>query len=93
MEIVILRRRLVMALLAMLGVAVVVLPTVAGSEVSPTIKAANTPSSGYYGESHAWSLSQATVSAGGVVTLLEVDGGSRFDLSLRLPEVCSSPAG
>jgi plastocyanin len=68
-EIVILRRGLVMALLAMLGVAVVVLPTVAGSEVSPTIKAVNTPGSGYYGESHAWSPSQATVSAGGVVTL------------------------
>jgi plastocyanin len=65
---VVLRRRLVMALLTVLGAAVVVLPTVAGSEASPTIKAANSPG-GYYGESHAWSPAEVTVSAGGVATL------------------------
>jgi plastocyanin len=67
-EIVALRRRLVMALFAVLGATVVVLPTVAGSEASPTIKAVNSPG-GYYGESHAWSPAEVTVSAGGVVTL------------------------
>jgi plastocyanin len=67
-EIVILRRRLVTALVAILGAAVVVLPAVAGSETSPTIEAVNS-GGGYYGESHAWSPAQATVSAGGVVTL------------------------
>src|SRR5271166_1990825 len=67
-EKVILRRHLVTALVAVLGAAVVVLPAVAGSETSPMIEAV-TFGGGYYGESHAWSPAQATVPAGGVVTL------------------------
>jgi plastocyanin len=67
-EIVKLRRRLLIVLVAVLIAAVVVLPAVAGSETSPTIEAVNS-GGGYYGETHAWSPAQATVSAGGVVTL------------------------
>jgi plastocyanin len=63
-----LRRRLLFGLVALLGAAVVVLPAVAASETTPTITAIN--STGYYGEQHhAWSPAQATVTAGGVVTL------------------------
>jgi plastocyanin len=51
-----------------LGAALVLLPAVAGSETAPTIQAEN-KGGGYYGQTHAWSPTQATVSAGGVVTL------------------------
>ena len=52
-----------------LTVAFVVLPAMA-AETSPMIEAINKPGGGFYGEeTHAWSPSTATVSAGGVVTL------------------------
>ncbi len=95
MEIVILRRRLVMALLAVLGAAVVVLPTVAGSEASPTIKAVNAPG-GYYGESHAWSPAEVTVSAGGVVTLSNptaVEHGVKWISGPETPSCMGIPVG
>jgi plastocyanin len=61
-------RRLLILPAAVLGAAVVVLPAVAGSETAPTIEAVN--STGYYSEQiHRWSPPQATVAAGGVVTL------------------------
>jgi plastocyanin len=91
-EVVMFRRRLVMALLAVLGAAVVVLPTVAGSEASPTIKAVNSPG-GYYGESHSWSPAEVTVSAGGVVTLANptaVEHGVKW---ISGPETPSCSAG
>jgi plastocyanin len=49
---------------ALLGTAVLVLPAVASSETGPTIEAENKP-----GGSHAWSPTQASVSAGGAVTI------------------------
>lgn len=55
-------------LAALLGAAVVVLPAVAGSETSPTIKAENY-GGGIYGETHAWSPAQATIAPGGAVML------------------------
>jgi plastocyanin len=57
-------------LAALLGAAVAVLPAVAASETSPVIEAVNKPGGGLYGEeTHAWSPTTATVSAGGAVTL------------------------
>jgi plastocyanin len=59
---------LLLLLAVVLAAAVVVLPTVAGSETSPTVEAINKPGSGIYAEEHhAWSPAQATVTAGGVV--------------------------
>jgi plastocyanin len=67
-EIVMLRRYLLVVLTATLGAWVVLLPAVAGSETAPAIEAVN--STGIYAEqTHRWSPSQATVSAGGVVTI------------------------
>jgi plastocyanin len=67
-EIVRMRRRY-LPLAAVIGIAVVVLPAMA-AETSPMIEAINKPGGGFYGEeTHAWSPSTATVSAGGVVTL------------------------
>ena len=67
-EIVRLRRYLLVILTATLGAWVVLLPAVAGSETSPAIEAVN--GTGVYAEqTHRWSPSQATVSAGGVVTI------------------------
>jgi len=66
LEIVRLRRYLLVILTATLAAWVVLLPTVAGSETSPAIEAVN--GTGIYSE-HRWSPSQATVSAGGVVTI------------------------
>jgi plastocyanin len=57
------RRRLLAPLVALLGAAVVVLPAAAGSETTPAIQAVN------YGYYHYWSPPQATVLAGGAVTL------------------------
>lgn len=57
-----LRRRYVL-LVALLGVATAVLPAIASSETSPTVEATNP---GPY--SHAWSPTQVTLGAGGVVT-------------------------
>lgn len=57
-----LRRRYV-PLVAVLGLATAVLPAIASSETSPTVEAVN---SGLY--SHAWSPTQVSVLAGGVVT-------------------------
>lgn len=63
-----LRRRLAVPLVAILGAGVVVLPQVAGSETVPPIEAFNS-GGGVYGETHAWKPAQATVSAGGVVMI------------------------
>ena len=53
---------------AVLAAAVVVLPAAAGSETTPTIEAVN--STGYYRRTDPrWSPREATVSAGGLVTL------------------------
>jgi plastocyanin len=70
-EIVRLRRYLLVILIATLGAWVVLLPAVAGSETSPAIEAVNVMSgTGIYAEqTHSWSPSQATVAAGGVVTI------------------------
>lgn len=73
------RRRLLLPVFALLGASVVILPAVAGSETSPTITAENI--GGVYGEEHRWSPSQATIAAGGAVTLsnpTEVKHGVRW---------------
>jgi plastocyanin len=57
------RKAMLAALAAALGVLVVVLPGVAGSETSPTVTAMNGP-----GEMHSWSPSSASVGEGGSVT-------------------------
>jgi plastocyanin len=57
-----LRRRYV-PLVAVLGIATALLPAIASSETNPTVEAVNT---GLY--SHAWSPTQVSVLAGGVVT-------------------------
>src|SRR5439155_10352774 len=78
-EIVRMRRRLLLPVLTLLGASVVILPAVAGSETSPTITAENI--GGYYGEEHRWSPAQATVAPGGAVTLrnpTEVKHGVRW---------------
>jgi plastocyanin len=63
-----LRRKLLVALAAPLGAAVVVMPAVAGSETSPTIEAVN--SKGLYEQQHHyWQPSQATIAPGGTITL------------------------
>jgi plastocyanin len=63
-------RRRCLPLAALLGAAVAVLPAVAVSETSPVIEAVNKPGGGLYGEeTHAWSPTTVTVSAGGAVTL------------------------
>jgi len=63
-----LRRYLLVILTATLGAWVVLLPAVAGSETSPAIEAVN--GTGIYAEqTHRWSPSQATVPAGGAVTI------------------------
>jgi len=55
---------------ALLGLAMVVLPAVAASETGAAIEAVNKPGGGLYGEeTHAWSPTAVTVSAGGTVTL------------------------
>jgi plastocyanin len=57
-------------LVAVLGAALAVLPAIASSETAPTIEAVNEPGSGLYAEEHHhWSPTQATVGAGGEVTL------------------------
>ncbi len=64
------RRRLLGLPVAALAGAVVMLPTVASSETSPTVEAIDKPGSGIYAEErHAWSPTQVTVAAGGDVTL------------------------
>lgn len=57
------RKAMLAALAAALGVLVVLLPGVAGSETSPTVTAVNGP-----GEMHSWSPSSASVGEGGSVT-------------------------
>jgi plastocyanin len=62
-------RRLVLVLCTLAAV-LVVLPAVASSETGAAIEAVNKPGGGLYGEeTHAWSPTTATVSAGGTVTL------------------------
>jgi plastocyanin len=58
-------RKLLIALAAPLGAAVVVMPAVAGSETSPKIEAVN--GKGLY--SHYWQPSSATIAPGGTVTI------------------------
>ena len=62
-------RRRYLSLAVLLGTGAAILPAVAGSETSPTIKAENFGSGYGYGETHAWSPSQVTVAAGGTVIL------------------------
>jgi plastocyanin len=64
-------------LMALLGLAMAVLPAIAISGTNPTIEAVN-EGSGIYGQHHHWSPAQASVGAGGIVTLsnpTEVDHG------------------
>jgi plastocyanin len=85
-EIVRLRRRWI-ALVAVLGLATAVLPAIASSETSPTIEATNTQGSGLYSEEHhAWTPSQVSVMAGGVVTFTnstEVPHGVEWRSALK----------
>jgi plastocyanin len=60
-----LRRRYV-PLVALLGVATAVLPTIASSETSPSVTAEDL--GGVYGEEHHWTPSQVAVGAGGTVS-------------------------
>src|ERR1700682_767793 len=60
--------RFLFLLAALLGAAVAVLPSVAGSETSPTITAYNVPT-GYEIDYHAWVPGQVAVGGGGVVTV------------------------
>jgi plastocyanin len=55
-------------LVALLGIAAAVLPSIASSETSPTVEAVNKPANGYYEAEHLWSPSQTTVMTSGVVT-------------------------
>jgi plastocyanin len=57
-----------LALAAVLGVAVAVLPALAASETTPTVEAVNHPATLYTEEKHSWSPPQTTVLAGGAVT-------------------------
>ena len=56
-------------MVALLGIAMMVLPAIPSSATSPeTVEAENKPGSGPYGEAtHAWHPSQVTVSSGGAV--------------------------
>jgi plastocyanin len=84
------RRRVLTAAIALLAGAAVALPTAALSETSPTIEAVNEGGGGYYGETHRWSPSSATVSSGGTVTFsnpTNVEHGLRW-LSETVP-ACS----
>jgi plastocyanin len=89
-----LRRRYVL-LVAVLGLATAVLPAIASSETSPSITATNTPGSGIYSEErHAWTPSQVTVMAGGVVTFsnsTEVPHGIEWRSALK--PTCEEGAG
>lgn len=62
------RGRLLLLTAVVLAATVVVLPAVAGSETGPTVEAVNKTSGVYAEEHHAWSPTQATVTAGGAVT-------------------------
>src|SRR5262249_3068158 len=61
------RKHLLRGVAGLLGVAGVARPRVAGSEATPTIEAVNTGGGLYEEQHHSWSLSAATVNAGGVV--------------------------
>jgi plastocyanin len=91
-------RRFLGSLGALLGAAVVVLPAVASSEMAPTtIQAENKPGGGYYGETHAWSPAQVTVSAGAAVTLsnpsAEVKHGVEWTGGPTTPSCSGVPVG
>jgi plastocyanin len=62
------RRRLGFLLAAALGAAVVALPAIATSETGQTITAENL-GGGIYGETHAWTPPQVTITQDGTVTL------------------------
>lgn len=89
------QRRRCVPLVAVLGLATAVLPAIASSETSPTIAATNTPGSGYYSEEHhAWTPSQVSVMAGGVVTFsnsTEVPHGIEWRSALK--PTCEEGAG
>jgi plastocyanin len=91
-EIVRLRRRY-LPLVAVLGVAVAVLPAVAASETAPSISAYDEP--GFYG-GHSWKPSMATVEAGGVVSFSnpyrEVPHGLKFTGGPATPSCAGIPA-
>jgi plastocyanin len=57
-----------LALAAVLGVGVAVLPALAASETTPAVEAVNHPATLYTEEKHSWSPPQTTVIAGGAVT-------------------------
>jgi plastocyanin len=57
-----------LALAAVLGAGVAVLPALAASESTPTVEAVNHPATLYTEEKHSWSPPQTTVLEGGVVT-------------------------
>jgi plastocyanin len=87
-----LRRYLLVVLTATLGAWVVLLPAVAGSETSPAIEAVN--STGIYAEqTHRWSPAQATVSAGGVVTISNPTAAEHGVEWVGGPETPSCSAG
>jgi plastocyanin len=62
-----LRRRFTLLLIALLGVAVVVLPAAAGSETTPTVK---TEDGNVYVEVHRWSPEQTSIAPAGMVTFV-----------------------
>jgi plastocyanin len=81
-------------LVAMLGLAAAVLPAIASSETSPLVEATNTPGSLYSEEHHAWTPSQVSVMAGGVVTFSnssEVPHGIEWRSALK--PTCEEGAG
>jgi plastocyanin len=88
-------RRRYIPLAAVLGAAVAVLPTVASSETTPAISAVNEPGGLYSEEHHRWSPAQATVTAGGTVTLsnsTDIPHGVRWVSGPNTP-ACEEGAG
>jgi plastocyanin len=95
-----LRKRLLFPVASLLGVTVVILPTIASSETSPGIAAYDEP--GIYGY-HSWMPSTATVGAGGVVQFsnpysevphgLKFTGGPATPSCTGIPTAAGEPAG
>jgi plastocyanin len=88
------RRYLLFALFALLGAAVAVMPTVAGSEITPSISAYE------YGANHYWQPSTATVAPGGTVKFanpysekhsLKFTGGPGAPICTGIPEAAGEP--
>jgi plastocyanin len=85
------RRGLGFLLAVLLGAGVVLLPAIAASETGQTITAENL-GGGIYGESHAWTPPQVTVTQNGTVTLsnpTEVKHGVEW-VSAPATPICSS---